>query len=55
VACLREVEDAAWVMLPETLGDHGPERIAAAAEAMRREGLIEQRADGSVRLPSSAS
>lgn len=54
VACLREVDDAAWVTLPETLGGHGPERIAAAAEAMRREGLIEQRADGSVRLPSSS-
>lgn len=55
VACLREVEDAAWVSLPETLGGHGPERIAAAADAMRREGLIEQRADGFVRLPSSPS
>jgi A/G-specific adenine glycosylase len=55
VACLREVEDASWIRLPETLGSHGPERIAAAADAMRREGLIEQRADGSVRLPSSPS
>jgi A/G-specific adenine glycosylase len=52
VARLRELEDGAWARMPEAIGGHGPEGIATALAALRREGLLEQRADGAVRLPA---
>jgi A/G-specific adenine glycosylase len=53
VARLREQEEGAWTELPAVMGSHGAERIAAAVAALHREGLVERRADGRVRLPSS--
>ena len=52
---LRDVQDGAWTQLPESLGEHGPEQVAAAVGALCRDGLLERHADGSVRLPSEAS
>jgi len=52
VARLREVEDGTWARLPGSMGAHGPDEIAAAVSALQREGLLERRADGAVRLPS---
>jgi hypothetical protein len=53
VAQLRNVEDGAWAHLPEAMGAHGSERIAEATAALQRDGLLEMRADGAVRLPST--
>ena len=53
VAQLRDVEDGAWVRLPEAIGGHGSERIAEATAALQQDGLVEMRADGAVRLPSA--
>lgn len=55
VAHLRDVQDGAWTQLPASLGEHGPEQVAAAVGALCRDGLLERHADGSVRLPSEAS
>jgi A/G-specific adenine glycosylase len=54
VARLRDVEDGAWTQLPDSMGEHGPDQVAAAVAALRRDDLLELRADGSVRLPSVA-
>jgi A/G-specific adenine glycosylase len=54
VAGLRDLEDGAWGRLPEAMGGHGPEAIALAVEGLRRDGLLEEHPDGSVRLPSVA-
>lgn len=54
VARLRDVADGAWSQLPDSMGEHGPDQVAAAVAALRRDGLLESRADGSVRLPSVA-
>jgi A/G-specific adenine glycosylase len=53
VAQLRDVEDGAWAHLPEAIGGHGSERIAEATAALQQDGLLEMRADGAVRLPST--
>jgi A/G-specific adenine glycosylase len=52
VARLRDADGGEWTRLPETLGSHGPDRIASAVAALHRDGLLELHADGSVRLPS---
>jgi A/G-specific adenine glycosylase len=49
---LRERDERFWTRLPETIGVHGTALIAAAVVAMERDGLLERRHDGSVRLPS---
>jgi A/G-specific adenine glycosylase len=54
VAQLRALEDGAWARLPDAIGAHGPDQIAAATAALQLDGLLESRADGSVRLPSLA-
>lgn len=54
VAQLRALEDGAWARLPDAIGAHGPDQIAAATAALQLDGLLELRADGSVRLPSFA-
>jgi A/G-specific adenine glycosylase len=54
VAHLRAADDGAWVELPDRLGSHGPEHIAAAATALQRDGLLERGPGGAVRLPSTA-
>jgi A/G-specific adenine glycosylase len=54
VAQLRELEGDSWARLPQALGSHEADGIALAVAALRREGLLEQRADGAVRLPARA-
>jgi A/G-specific adenine glycosylase len=53
VAALRQTEDGAWTALPDVIGSHGAARISEAVVALERDGLLERRADGRVRLPSS--
>jgi A/G-specific adenine glycosylase len=54
VARLRDLEDGAWARMPEVIGSHGPDGIAMAVAALRHDGLVEERADGAVRLPAQA-
>jgi A/G-specific adenine glycosylase len=54
VARLRDLEDGAWARMPEVIGSHGPDGIAMAVAALRHDGLLEERADGAVRLPAQA-
>ena len=49
---LRALDDGIWESLPAAIGEHGADDIEAAVAALRKEGLLEQRSDGSVRLPS---
>ena len=49
---LRAIDDGAWERLPEAIGDHGGPQISAAVAGLERDGLLERRPDGSVRLPS---
>jgi A/G-specific adenine glycosylase len=38
---LRAVDDETWVALDGPIGEHGPERVLAAAQAMARDGVLE--------------
>ena len=49
---LRQLDDGAWVRLPNAIGEHGEAEIAAAVAGLERDGLLQQHPDGSVRLPS---
>ena len=49
---LRELDDDTWASLPGTIGDHDARAIEDAVSALQREGLLERRPDGAVRLPS---
>jgi A/G-specific adenine glycosylase len=49
---LRALEAEAWTQLPAAIGTHGPADVEAAVGALQREGLLERRPDGAVRLPS---
>ncbi len=49
---LRDLDDGTWEALPQTIGDHDAGAIEAAVSALQREGLLERRPDGAVRLPS---
>jgi A/G-specific adenine glycosylase len=49
---LRAIDGDAWESLPASIGEHGAAAIEAAVAALRTEGLLERRPDGSVRLPS---
>ncbi len=49
---LRALDDGAWERLPEAIGEHGRPQISAAVAGLERDGLLERRPDGSVRLPS---
>jgi A/G-specific adenine glycosylase len=53
VATLRDQEDGTWTALPSSFGSHGPDRVEASVAALKRDGLVERRDDGHVRLPSS--
>lgn len=53
VELLRATDDQAWVRLPGVIGVHESRAIERAVEGLRADGLLEQAADGSVRLPSS--
>ena len=53
---LRDAPDQAWVELDGSVGDHGPDAVAAAAAAMAGEGLVEIAPGGgplSARLPTA--
>jgi A/G-specific adenine glycosylase len=50
---LRALDDGDWARLPATLGGHDESAIGRAVEALERDGLLERRSDGSVRLPST--
>ncbi|MEA2026852.1 MAG: A/G-specific adenine glycosylase [Chloroflexota bacterium] len=52
---LRALDDGAWTRLPDAIGGHGEAEIAAAVAGLERDGLLERRPDGSVRLPSGAT
>ncbi len=49
---LRALEADAWTELPASIGAHGPAEVEAAVSALQREGLLERRPDGAMRLPS---
>lgn len=50
---LRALDDGAWMSLPPAIGEHDALAIEAAVGALQREGLLERRPDGAVRLPSA--
>jgi hypothetical protein len=52
---LRAVDRGAWVSLPDPIGSHDVASVAAAVDALVRDGLIERRSDGAVRLPDGTS
>jgi A/G-specific adenine glycosylase len=54
VAGLRELEGGAWSPVPAALGSHDAASIAVAVDALVRDGLVERRADGALRLPIRA-
>lgn len=49
---LRALDDGQWEVLPPTIGVHDVQAIEASVLALEREGLLERRPDGAVRLPS---
>jgi A/G-specific adenine glycosylase len=55
VSALRDVERDAWAPVPARVGGHAAPAVQEAVTAMVGEGLIEQRSDGAIRLPTSGS
>ena len=55
VARLRDVRDGGWTTLPDTIGEHGAGAVDAMLDALERDGLLERRSDGAVRLPSTST
>jgi len=53
IAALREAPDGAWIHLPGPMGEHAAAAVAAAIAGLAGEGMLEQRPDGAVRLPSA--
>jgi A/G-specific adenine glycosylase len=49
---LRALDADDWVQLPSAIGAHGSAQIVAAVAGLERDGLLERRPDGAVRLPS---
>lgn len=50
---LRRSEEGAWTRVQAPIGAHGHESVERALVALERDGLLERRADGEVRLPSA--
>lgn len=50
---LRALDHGAWTRLRAPIGTHDGTAVALAISALQQDGLLEQRPDGSVRLPSS--
>jgi A/G-specific adenine glycosylase len=50
---LRGLEGGAWGRLPASIGSHDEAAIGIAIDGLERDGLLQRRPDGSVRLPSS--
>jgi A/G-specific adenine glycosylase len=53
VAGLRDVEPGAWTPPPAEVGSHDAARVLAAVDALVRDGLLERREDGALRLPGA--
>jgi A/G-specific adenine glycosylase len=53
VARLRTLEEGGWTHLPARIGDHDEAAVTTAIAALVRDGLVERRPDGAVRLPSA--
>jgi A/G-specific adenine glycosylase len=51
---LREADAGAWTAMPETVGSHDASSIVTAVDALVRDGLVERRSDGALRLPTRA-
>ena len=49
---LRALDDDGWEHLPASIGQHDEAAISAAVAGLERDGLLERRPDGAVRLPS---
>jgi A/G-specific adenine glycosylase len=54
VARLRIAEGDGWTRLDRPIGSHDLEAVARALRSLERDGLLERRPDGAVRLPSVA-
>ena len=52
VARLRVADDGSWQRLPHAIGHHDGAAVEAAVAGLERDGLLERRPDGAVRLPS---
>ena len=52
---LRDAARGAWTPMPDALGTHDAASIASAVDALVRDGLVERRSDGAMRLPSGTS
>jgi A/G-specific adenine glycosylase len=50
---LRSLDEGGWVRLDVPIGAHGARAVASAIAALERDGLLERRPDGGVRLPST--
>jgi A/G-specific adenine glycosylase len=52
---LRDIELGAWARVPDAVGSHDAASVASAVDALVRDGLVERRPDGTVRLPGGTS
>ena len=52
---LRDLDKDAWSQLPDAIGSHEATQIRTAVVGLERDGLLQRRADGAVRLPSEAT
>ncbi len=52
---LRDLDKDAWSQLPDAIGSHQATQIRTAVVGLERDGLLQRRADGAVRLPSEAT
>ena len=52
---LRALGEGDWEQLPQAIGAHGHAEISTAVVGLERDGLLERRPDGSVRLPSGTT
>lgn len=50
---LRAVHGGGWTRLPSAIGSHDAAAVARAIVGLERDGILERRADGTVRLPSN--
>jgi A/G-specific adenine glycosylase len=55
VAALRELDGDAWTPPPLPMGSHDAASVAVAVEALVRDGLVERRDDGALRLPRGSA
>ena len=54
VAALRDLDRDEWASPPTAIGGHDAASIAVAVDALVRDGLVERRGDGALRLPGAA-